>query len=371
MQTPVSGQVSSARPIHGGLRDAEARALGLDPAEVLDFSASVNPLGPSPRVREALARFDPSAYPDPECRALRDALARLHGVPASNILPGNGATELIHLIPRALAPQGGEYAVVLGPTFGEYDVACRLAGLNVVEVRATREKGFQWDMDEVCHVLAEEAPVLLFLCNPNNPTGVYLDRRAVLRLLDAAPDATLVLDEAYAPFVAAPWASSDLTASGRVVVLRSMTKDGALAGLRLGYALAQEDVAQRLRIFQPSWSVNAAAQAAGLAALADADHLTRARAEVRRAVAYLREALSEMGLYVAPSLANFVLVEVGDAPAMRLALLRRGLCVRDCTSFGLPSFIRIGARRLPDCERLMAALPDALGRGGVAVSHHG
>jgi len=232
-----------------------------------------------------------------------------------------------------------------------------------VDIRAARERDFQWDMDEACHVLAEESPVLLFLCNPNNPTGAYLDRRAVLRLLDAAPDATLVLDEAYAPFVATPWASSDLTASGRVVVLRSMTKDGALAGLRLGYALAREDVTRRLRALQPSWSVNAAAQVAGLAALADPGHMARARAEVLRSVAYLREALSEMGLYVAPSLANFVLVEVGDAPAVRLALLRRGLCVRDCTSFGLPSFIRIGARRLPDCQRLVAALPDALGRG--------
>ncbi len=361
MQTPISGQVSSTRPVHGGLRDAEARALGLDPAEGLDFSASVNPLGPSPLVRDALARLDPSAYPDPECRDLRDALARLHDVSADCVLPGNGTTELIHLIPRVLA-RLGEYAVALGPTFGEYEAACRLAGLNVVEVRATRQRDFQWDMDEVCHVFAEESPLLLFLCNPNNPTGAYLDRRAVLRLLDAAPDATLVLDEAYAPFVATPWASADLITSGRVVVLRSMTKDGALAGLRLGYALAREDVTRRLRALQPSWSVNAAAQAAGLAALADPGHMARARAEVLRSVAYLREALSEMGLYVAPSLANFVLIEVGDAPAVRLALLRQGLCVRDCTSFGLPTFIRIGARRLPDCQRLVAALPDALGR---------
>lgn len=351
-----------AQPVHGGLREAEARTLGLDPGEVLDFSASVNPLGASPRVREALACLDPSAYPDPDCAALRDALARLHGVPAGRILVGNGSTELVHLVPRALA-QPGDRAVVFAPTFGEYEAACRIAGLKAVEVRAGRERDFWWDMEEACHVLSgKESPALVFLCNPNNPTGVYLDRPAVRRLLDAVPDATLVLDEAYAPFVEAPWPSLDLADGGRVVVLRSMTKDGALAGLRLGYAVAREDIVERLRALQPSWSVNAAAQAAGLAALADAEHLARARAEVRRAVAYLREALRGLGLYVAPSLANFVLAEVGDAPAVRQALLRRGLCVRDCTSFGLPAFIRIGARRLPDCQRLVAALNEVLGK---------
>ncbi|MBI4307523.1 MAG: histidinol-phosphate aminotransferase family protein [Chloroflexi bacterium] len=368
MSTPLPGSASPirsraipARPVHGGLREAEACTLGLDPSEVLDFSASVNPLGPSPRVRDTLARLDPSAYPDPDCAALREALARLHGVPASRILVGNGSTELIHLTPRALG-RPGDYAVVLTPTFGEYEAACRFTGLEVVEVRASQERDFWWDMDEACHVFAEEAPALVFLCNPNNPTGVYLDRRAVRRLLDEAPDATLVLDEAYAPFVETPWPCLDMVENGRVVVLRSMTKDGALAGLRLGYAVAREDVIERLRALQPSWSVNAAAQAAGLAALTDVEHLARARAEVRRAIAYLREALRDMGLYVAPSLANFVLTEVGDAPAVRLALLRRNLCVRDCTSFGLPTFIRIGARRLPDCQRLVTALRDALGR---------
>jgi histidinol-phosphate aminotransferase len=173
-----------------------------------------------------------------------------------------------------------------------------------------------------------------------------------------------VVDEAYRAFVAGPWPSEPLIergpglspAAGNVVLLRSMTKDHALAGLRLGYALAPPEVVTTLKKVQPSWSVNAAAQVAGLAALSDADHLPETLPKIAEAKAYLVEELTRLGLRVVPSAANFLLVEVGDGQTLRRKLLSHGLVVRDCTSFGLPEYVRIAARRLEECRQLIKTL---------------
>jgi len=169
----------------------------------------------------------------------------------------------------------------------------------------------------------------------------------------------LVVDEAYVSFVGRPWDSLALLDRENVVLLRSMTKDYALTGLRLGYSLATEEVTRCLASFQPDWSVNGLAQAAGLVALADQEYLPRARQAVSQAKEYLMRRLTSLGFTVAPSEANFLLVEVGDGCAWRGKLVRRGLVVRDCTSFGLPDCIRIGIRTLPDCQRLVRAMGEA------------
>jgi len=164
--------------------------------------------------------------------------------------------------------------------------------------------------------------------------------------------------------VARPWPSGPLVergpglspVEGNVVLLRSMTKDHALAGLRLGYALASPEVVTTLKKVQPSWSVNAAAQAAGLAALSDADHLRETLPKIAEAKAYLEEELTCLGLRVVPSTANFLLVEVGDGRTLRRRLLSHGLMVRDCTSFGLPEYVRIAARQMEECRQLIETL---------------
>jgi histidinol-phosphate aminotransferase len=160
--------------------------------------------------------------------------------------------------------------------------------------------------------------------------------------------------------VDSPWDSLDLLEGGNTVLLRSMTKDYALTGLRLGYSLASPEVTARLSYFQPDWSVNSLAQAAGRVALADRDYLPRARAAVNAAKEYLIQELGGLGFIIHPSghpsAANFLLVEVGDGGWWRDRLMRRGIFVRDCASFGLPDCVRIGIRAQVDCENLVAAV---------------
>ena len=371
----------TARPVHGGIKPEQLRALGLAPEQVLDFSASVSPLGPPAGLAEALRGVDLTAYPDPACLELRETLAgHLSGSQAGRItpeqiLPGNGSTELIHLLTRAyLSPKmdgASPWVLLLTPTYGEYRGACLLAGGLVSELVAARERGFRWDLAEVRSCIAgtvpkngpetrgvTESPSLVFLCNPNNPTGVYLAQEEVETLAQACAESgsLLVLDEAYLNFVDNPWDSLDLLEGGSTVLLRSMTKDYALTGLRLGYSLASPEVTARLASFQPDWSVNSLAQVAGLVALADRDYLPRARKAVNAAKEYLIQELSGMGFIIHPAAANFLLIEVGDGGWWEHRLMRRGIFVRDCASFGLPDCIRIGIRARADCEKLVAAV---------------
>jgi len=370
------------RPVHGGIRPAQLRELGLKPEEVLDFSASVSPLGPPQGLWEALGQVDLTAYPDPDCLELREALVQHLSVPQSehlqineeNVLVGNGSTELIHLLARAYfsPPRAGttNAAFLLTPTYGEYAGACQLAGAALSGQEARRDQGFRWDLSEACRRIAkQEKPSLVFLCNPNNPTGVYLQQPEVEVLAEASSQSggLLVVDEAYLNFVPERWDSLALLECDNVVLLRSMTKDYALTGLRLGYSLGSVEVTARLASLQPDWSVNGLAQVAGLVALADADYLPRAREEVNQCKEYLTGRLSELGFTVPPSSVNFLLVEVGDGAGWRDRLMRRGLFVRDCTSFGLDAYIRIGVRPFADCQRLVSAIEQEVEVGSASV----
>ena len=340
---------------------AELKTLGLGRDEVVDFSASINPLGVSPRVAKAIRQVELSTYPDPDCVELRDALGDRLGIGRERILVGNGSTELIHLVARArLRPE--DTAAVLAPTFGEYEAACRLQQVEPLLVPAERDAEFRWDIPEAVGRLARLRPAVVYVCNPNNPTGVYLAPDEIEACARAVGDTgMLVVDEAYASFVDERWSSTPLLELGNVVLIRSMTKDHGLTGLRLGYMLAPARVVREVGRFQYAWSVNAVAQAAGIAALDDPVHVEEGRQVVKAAREYLASEIRGLGLACAPSRTNFLLVEVGDAAAIRLDLLtRHGVCVRDCTSFGLPGHIRIGVRGMDDSRRLIAALSDLL-----------
>ena len=359
---------SRRRTVHGSINVRELRALGLNREDLLDFSASISPLGPPEGVWEAIRSVDLSAYPDPECLELREAICRhlstpSRELPIERVLVGNGSTEIFHLLARAYLSDGagragGGSAMLLTPTYGEYEGACRLAGAVVLNLDADFSDGFRWDIGAACSLISHKEPDLVIVFNPNNPTGVYLDRREVEALAGAASDAgsLLVVDEAYLSFVENPWDSLGLLDRANVILVRSMTKDYAQTALRLGYALASKDVVSRLRDYQPDWSVNGLAQKAGISALEDAGYLPRARDAVFRAKKYLSTELTALGLEVPRSEANFILVKVGDAPKWRSLLLSKGMVVRDCTSFGLPEYIRVGIRSMADCRRLAAAV---------------
>lgn len=346
----------AASTVHGGLVEAELRAHGLRRAEVLDFSSNVNPLGASPLVRRAAAEVDLSAYPDRDCLLLRETLAARLGVGVEQLMIGNGSTELIHLLARAhLEPQAR--CLVFAPTFGEYEAAAAIAGADVHFFGALASDGFNWSLAAAVQAIETLRPDLIFLCNPNNPTGTYLNRDSVKELSTAlGPNGLLVLDTSYAPLTDGEWDAIPLLGTGNVALLRSMTKDHGLAGVRLGYLAAQPPVIEATRRLQPSWSVSAVAQAAGVAALADEAHVAAARCVIRESKDYLYDRLAAMDVPALPSAANFVLARVGDADCVRHGLLSEGIVVRDCTSFGLPAYIRIALRRPEECAQLIAAL---------------
>ena len=189
----------------------------------------------------------------------------------------------------------------------------------------------------------------------NNPTAQYRGLEDIQHMLDEHPERLLVLDEAYAPFVHHRWRSEVLLERGNLVILRSMTRDQALPGLRLGYLLAGPEVASAVERMRPPWSVNAGALRAGLAALEPAAeaHLLQAQALVAQSRRVLTDRLTHLGFEVEPSRANFVLVHVRDGRRFRRALLPHGFIVRDCASFGLPDCVRIACRLPEDCQRLL------------------
>ena len=284
--------------IHGGLDVAELRSLNLRPEHVLDFSANVNPLGPSQRVREALGKVNLSAYPDRHSLALRDELAVRLGVGTENLLVGNGSTELIHLLARAcLRPR--ERCLVFAPTFGEYEAAASVMGAELHLFRAEETQAFSWPVDAMVGAIEQTQPSVVFLCNPNNPTGIYLDSSDVDRLRRAVgldKDALLVLDEAYVSLADWSWDSNPLLCNSNIAILRSMTKDHGLAGVRLGYLVAQPNVVSAVQQLQPAWSVNAIAQAVGITALEDEAHVAAARQIISQAKGYLYRELRLLGV---------------------------------------------------------------------------
>ena len=344
-----------ARCHHGSLDYGELGGLGLSPEGVVDFSVNTNPLGPSPSVSAAMAKVPIGRYPDDEAMHLRRALACHHGVGLENIIVGNGSVELIRLAALAYV-EPGEAVVVLNPTFGEYEVAGRIMGGNVVEERSRAQDDFRPDVEAALVAARLNRAKLVFLCNPNNPTGTYQPKEEVEVLAYGARRSLVVVDEAYVNFVANPWPSENLIRSDNVLLLRSMTKDYALTGLRIGYGIADAGVIDALKKVRPPWSVNSVAQAAALVSLQDTEHLARSLAEIEKGKRYLLQELPRLGLQVLPSQANFLLMRVGNARGFRLALLRKGFCVRDCTSFGLPEHVRLGVRTLPECRRLVAAV---------------
>ena len=356
------------KPVHGSIKPSELRTLGLTSSEILDFSASINPLGPPQALQAELAKVDLSAYPDPECLKLREAIGEHLDIDPSLVFVGNGSTEIIHLTTRLYLSYGSsnpESVLILTPTYGEYRGASELMRSKVISLDCESTPPFSWNWNNVYETIGIHKPALTFLCNPNNPTGVYTNRDDITKLASTLSDigGILVIDEAYANFVEDRWESEPLTQRGNVILLRSMTKDYALAGLRLGYSVASPEITKMLASLQPDWSVNSLAQAAGIVSLADNDYLISARQTIEDIKMYLISELESQGFIVPVTNVNFVLVETNDAHKLRTQLLSKGIVVRDCTSFGLPNYIRIGIRKLQDCEKLVLSMQELIDVG--------
>ena len=358
---------------HGAPDFAELERLGLSPDVVLDFSVNSNPFGPSPLVRAALASVPLDRYPDRDSLLLRRALGEKLALAPEQILVGNGSAELIQLAAQAFL-RPGDSALVLGPTFGEYARAAQLAGADVRQWAASPREGFASNAEAISVKLAERHRVV-FICNPNNPTGQCLPAGALQTWAAAHPETLFIVDEAYLPFVPNIQSvihqalSGDAHASGaaqskrrgntdsaqapNLLILRSMTKDHALAALRLGYALGPANLIAALTAQRPPWNVNALAQAAGLAALQDPAHLAQTLIQLQKEKDLLVAGLKNIGYDPQPSQTHFFLLPVSNGADFRAALLPHGILVRDCASFSLPNHIRIAPRRPADNLRLL------------------
>ncbi len=357
---------------HGAPDYEELEAWGFEPEDVLDFSVNGNPYGPPPGVREALQDVPVDRYPDGDALELRAALSEHLHVSPRNIMTGNGAAELIWLIALTFV-RPGDRVLVVEPTFGEYARAAALMGAQLETWRARPEANFDVQPADVERHLRRSHPRLTFLCNPNNPTGSTVPMEIIKGWADAHPETLFIVDEAYvsfAPGLRASRSKGGVTAEAspsmstlkakNVLTLRSMTKDYALAGLRLGYLIADEGIVDALVRVRPPWNVNAMAQAAGVAALKQQAYVQQCVARLEEAKAQLIEDLKGLALEPLPSATHFFLIPVGDAAALRRALLARGVQVRDCTSFGLPGHIRVATLRPAENAVLLEALREVI-----------
>lgn len=352
---------------HGGNVFAVARSLGIAPEKVIDFSASINPLGMAPGVGQALAEnLDRLLhYPDKNCFELKQTLASYHGVTADQLCVANGSTELIHLVPRACA---GRRALIVAPAFAEYASALERSGWEVDYFFLKPENGFELSLPALLQKLGEGYD-LLFLCNPANPSGSLLPRKDLARVLALCQSSRtfLVLDEAFIDFCEEASAKELVVANESALVLRSMTKFFAIPGLRLGYAMGTATTIARFTALQDPWSVNTAAQVAGIASLRDLDYVQRTREYVdleRERLATRIGALAALTVF--PSAANYLLVRLDNgrtAAELRSRLLEAGVLIRDCGNFvGLDgSFFRVAVRRAEENDRLVQLLSQELG----------
>lgn len=345
---------------HGGNVYRIARRLGVSESGVMDFSASINPLGMPESSIEEIRKMTCSLgnYPDPDACIFARKVSDCFGLEPGRVLVGNGSTELIYLIPRALRPQR---VLVTSPAFSEYERASRAAGAKVSFLKLKRKNGFRIEPDEF--ITALKGADLSFLCNPNNPTGDVLGRDSVIEIAHAARKLKcfLVVDEAFVDF--APGASVlGVRDNPYLIVLRSMTKFYAMAGLRLGFGYFPARAAASLRAFKEPWSVNTLAERAGAVALDDREYARSTLALMDTEKRYLERRLGKLGLKHYPSRANFYLIETGRAGDIASDLLRRRLVVRDCSDFkGLgKGHIRVAVRSRRENEMLLKGLSNVL-----------
>jgi histidinol-phosphate aminotransferase len=341
---------------HGALDFAELAELGISPDEIIDFSVNSNPFGPSPAVHEALQQVVIDRYPDRESLSLRKALAKKFGLELAQIIAGNGTAELLWLSAIAFI-RPNDRVLILAPTFGEYARSVALMGAQVETLWATEENNFVFSTESLYDALKTTSPRLAFICNPNNPTGTTLHSETIASLAKSHPKTLFVIDEAYIQFVPNMVSSISLGLPN-LLILRSMTKDYAIAGIRLGYAVGPTDIIAALSKVRPPWSVNAAAQEVGLASLMDTEYLPRTLSHLRAAKQKFLAGFHSLGLEPIPSETHYFIIRVGKAAELRSQLLKHKLQVRDCASFGLPDHIRVATKKPTENEILLSKLKE-------------
>jgi len=346
---------------HGGLNYKKLRTLGIDPDDVIDFSVSINPDPLPESVLNDIRESNVIRYPDTNCTVLREKIAEYNKVPVESVLVVNGTSQGMFLIVASLLKEGQDVAIV-DPTYSEYFDACSLKTDRIHSIRMEAGESFQFSLDRITGTVETVKPALLWLCSPNNPTGSYLkeDDFESIRLACLKAGTLLILDEAYVCFVSDSLRYDPLREG--VIVLRSMTKDYSIPGLRLGYLLSSPEIIKKIKRWQPEWSISSPAQDAGIAGFREIDYFKKSWENTALRRDRMRKALSELGLTVHDSCANFFLVEVDDTDALKSHLWKSLILVRDCGSFQLKNTIRIGVRTDEDNNKLIRCIKEYLDR---------
>ena len=340
-----------------------ARELGIPHGEIIKLASNENPLGPSPKARQAMIDTIERAhfYPDGGGYYLREAIAEQVGLAMANVILGNGSNEIIEFLGHAYL-QPGDEVVVAKHSFAVYRLMAQLFGAKVVDVP---DPDFIADLDGMLAAITPKTKEV-FIANPNNPTGTMVFQDDIDRFMERVPEHVIVVfDEAYYEFLdEAPDVIKYVKAGRNVVVLRTFSKIQGLANLRIGYGLAAPEIIEVLQKARQPFNANGIAQAGALAGLRDAAHMDETRRVTHEGRGFLQSEFLDMGLEFVPSHANFVLVRVGDGKKVFDALLRRGIIVRAMGSYGLPEWIRVSVGTMPQNELFIAALRE-LDREGV------
>lgn len=355
--------VRAIAPYQGGRPIEEvARHYGLDPERIVKLASNENPLGLPDSARDAMAleMTRIGRYPDGNGFELKAALSKRHRVPADWLTLGNGSNDILELAARALCAPG-QSIVYSQYSFAVYALATQALGAQAIVVPA-RDHGH--DLDAMAAAVRADTRIV-FVANPNNPTGTFVDGPALRRFIAAIPPhVCIVLDEAYTEYLdpalrydAIGWVAD----TPNLLVSRTFSKAFGLAGLRVGFAVAQPAITDLLNRVRQPFNVNALALAAAVAALNDSAFLERSRDVNRAGLEQLQQAFDRMGLRYVRSFANFVLVEVGDAAAVNESLLRAGVIVRPVGNYGLPTWLRVSVGLPQENAVFLDALARALG----------
>jgi histidinol-phosphate aminotransferase len=340
-----------------------ARELGLAEADILKLASNENPLGSSPKAIEAIraALGDLAYYPDGSGFALKGAIAAKFAVKAENIVLGNGSNDVLELVARAFLTREGS-TVYSQHAFMVYALATQAAGARHIEVPA---KDYGHDLDAMARAIAPDTRIV-FLANPNNPTGTFLPWTDIEAFLGRVPPRVLVvIDEAYGEYLPPGRQSPAASWLGRhpnLVLSRTLSKAYGLAGLRVGFGLAHPEVAELMNRVRQPFNVNHLAMVAATAALGDDEFIARSRAVNAAGLVQLAAGFERLGLPFIPSSGNFVAVKVGDAAAAYAKLLAEGVIVRPVANYGLPEFLRVTVGTPQQNARFLGALSRALGR---------
>ncbi len=348
---------------HGGNIKQICVEYGLNPDEIIDFSASINPLGCPEVVRKAVSEqfSDILNYPDSQCTDLRKAIAEKIPCKESNVIIGNGSNELFYLIPRALKPEKG---VLLQPTFGEFKDAFCNSDVEVVEI-INDNKDFPIINTNLSKLQSVEDG-MIFLCNPNNPTGQLTRKEDIIELVNDNPNRLIVIDEAFMDFVEDDEKYSvikDAPLLENLIVVRSLTKFYGFPGLRLGYLVTNESIVNKLMRYKEPWTVNTIAQVAGMAAIHDEGFAANTRQYVSGEKTFLYGGLRMInGIQPFQPTVNFILVRIDDvgitSSEIQNLLLKKNILIRNCSNFvGLDEkYFRVAVKTRQDNQKLLNAL---------------